>query len=360
MPIADTGQNDRINAAYGRGRQVLVDTIRKDFGVVVNNYVEVDFHGFKDLVDALGGVPMYFDTAMRDSNTGLNIQQPGCVTLSGDQALAFARSRHLEFKDGRGRWQDDPTGDLGRITRQQIFVRTALHKALSLGLITNPKTFFDLLSVATNSVTLDQTIDRSDLNDLRVRFQKLDPSTIESYSLPATDHTTNGGAAVLLLQQAEAQPILDVFRGKDPGSLAESAVSVNVLNGTGMPGQARDVGQALTAVGFAVGPAGNTGAGPTTVIKYAPGSEQAADLLARHLTTPATQAADPTLAANHLTLVTGTDFTTVMQTPRAPTPTTAPSPSEPGSVPVTAPAPTTTTTTVIGITPGQPPPGVSC
>lgn len=360
VPIADTGQNDRINAAYGRGRQVLVDTIRKDFGVVVNNYVEVDFHGFKDLVDALGGVPMYFDTAMRDSNTGLNVQQPGCVTLSGDQALAFARSRHLEFKDGRGRWQDDPTGDLGRITRQQIFVRTALHKALSLGLITSPKTFFDLLSVATNSVTLDQTIDRSDLNDLRVRFQKLDPNTIESYSLPATDHTTNGGAAVLLLQQAEAQPILDVFRGKDPGSLAESAVSVNVLNGTGMPGQARDVGQALTAVGFAVGPAGNTGAGPTTVIKYAPGSEQAADLLARHLTTPATQAADPALAANHLTLVTGTDFTTVMQTPRAPTPTTAPSPSAPGSVPVTAPAPTTTTTTLIGITPGQPPPGVSC
>jgi hypothetical protein len=82
--------------------------------------------------------------------------------------------------------------------------------------------------------------------------------------------------------------------------------------------------------------------------------------LARHLTTPATQAADPALAANHLTLVTGTDFTTVMQTPRAPTPTTAPSPSAPGSVPVTAPAPTTTTTTLIGITPGQPPPGVSC
>jgi hypothetical protein len=135
---------------------------------------------------------------------------------------------------------------------------------------------------------------------------------------------------------------------------------VNVLNGTGMPGQARDVGQALTAVGFAVGPAGNTGAGPTTVIKYAPGSEQAADLLARHLTTPATQAADPALAENHLTLVTGTDFTTVMQTPRAPTPMTAPSPSAPGSVPVTAPAPTTTTTTLIGITPGQPPPGVSC
>ena len=50
IPMADTGQNDRINSAYGRGRQVLVDTIRKDFGVEVNNYIEVDFSGFKGLV----------------------------------------------------------------------------------------------------------------------------------------------------------------------------------------------------------------------------------------------------------------------------------------------------------------------
>src|SRR5262249_22881308 len=157
VPIADNGQNDRINAAYGRGRQVLVDTIRKDFGVVVNNYIEVDFRGFKDLVSALGGVPMYFDTAMRDSNTGLDIQQPGCVTLDGDQAVVLGRARHRELREAGGRGRDDPSGALGRIPRQQIFVRTAMHKALSLGAITNPKTFFDLLTVATNSVTLDQT-----------------------------------------------------------------------------------------------------------------------------------------------------------------------------------------------------------
>jgi LCP family protein required for cell wall assembly len=359
VPIADNGQNERINSAYGRGRQVLVDTIRKDFGVDVNNYIEVDFRGFKDLVSAIGGVPMYFDTAMRDSNSGLDITQPGCVTLDGDQALAFARSRHLEFKDARGRWQDDPTGDLGRITRQQIFVRTALHKALSVGLVTNPKTFFELLSAATNSVTIDQTLDRGDLNELRLRFQELNPDAIETYSLPVTDHMTNGGAAVLLLQQAEAQPILDVFRGKDPGTVSENAVSVSVLNGTGVAGQARDVGQALNAVGFSVGPAGNAAAVPTTVIKYAPGSEPAADLLARHLTTAAAAQPDPTLDPNHLTLVTGTDFTTVMQTARPPVTTPVSTPVD-GSATTTVPSSTTTSTTVVGITPGQPPPGVTC
>jgi anionic cell wall polymer biosynthesis LytR-Cps2A-Psr (LCP) family protein len=77
IPMADSGQNDRINSAYGRGRQVLVDTIRKDFGVEVNNYIEVDFSGFKGLVAALGGVPMYFDSPMRDTHTGLDVPEAG-------------------------------------------------------------------------------------------------------------------------------------------------------------------------------------------------------------------------------------------------------------------------------------------
>ena len=109
IPMADTGQNDRINAAYGRGRQVLVDTIRKDFGIEINNYIEVDFGGFKGLVDAIGGVPMYFSTPMRDTHTGLDIPEAGCVNLDPQQALDFARSRYLEYQDSRGRWQTDPS-----------------------------------------------------------------------------------------------------------------------------------------------------------------------------------------------------------------------------------------------------------
>jgi hypothetical protein len=74
------------------------------------------------------------------------------------------------------------------------------------------------------------------------------------------------------------------------------------------------------------------------------------------LSVPPTEAVDPTLGANHLTLVTGTDFTTVMQTARPAAPTATPTD---GSVTTTT-APTTTSTTVVGITPGQAPPGVSC
>jgi LCP family protein required for cell wall assembly len=362
IPMADTGQNDRINSAYGRGRQVLVDTIRKDFGVEVNNYIEVDFSGFKGLVDALGGVPMYFDTAMRDTHTGLDIESPGCVTLDPDQALAFARSRYLEYKDSKGRWQTDPTADLGRITRQQLFVRRALHKALSIG-ITDSGTFFRILGVAKDSVGLDQNLDRGDLLALVQRFKELQPSDIQTYALPVKGHTTAGGASVLLLDQGAAQPILDVFRGREPMALAEAGVDVDVFNGSGSPGQARDVRMALTAVGFSTGTAGNASSTAETVIKYAPGSESAADLLARHLTSPAALVVDPTLAANHLSLVTGTDFTTVMQAPRAPadSTTTTTEPPADGATPAdSAPSSTETSTTVIGKVPGEAPAGVDC
>jgi LCP family protein required for cell wall assembly len=359
LPMADTGQNDRINSAYGRGRQVLVDTIRKDFGVEVNNYIEVDFAGFKGLVDAIGGVPMYFDRPMRDTHPGLDIPAAGCVNLDPNQALAFARSRYLEFRNARGYWEGDGTSDLGRITRQQFFVRKALKKAFSIG-ITDLGTFTRLLNVAKDSVTIDQTIDRGDLFNLVQRFKELQPSDIESYSLPVTNHTTNGGASVLLLNQAAAQPVLDVFRGIDPAQLTESQVSVQVFNGSGVAGQARDLRLALTAVGFVVGAAGNGPASDETVIQYAPGSEGAADLLARHLSAAAVLVVDPTLTANQLAVVTGKTFTTVMQTARPPGTTTTTVPDSTAKPADSAPATTTTSTTVVGIVPGEAPAGVAC
>jgi LCP family protein required for cell wall assembly len=367
IPMADTGQNDRINSAYGRGRQVLVDTIRKDFGVEVNNYIEIDFAGFKGLVEAIGGVPMYFDKPLRDTNSGLDIPQAGCVNLDPDQALAFARSRYLEFKDSRGRWEGDGTSDLGRITRQQFFVRKALSKAFSIG-ITDFGTFTRLLNVAKDSVTIDQTIDRGDLFALVQRFKELQPGDIESYSIPVTNYTTNGGASVLLMDKTAAQPALDVFRGRDPSQpspLAENQVSVQVFNGSGTVGQARDVRTALQAVGFSVGAANNAPASDQTVIQYAPGSEAAADLLARHLTSPSVLVEDKSLGRNSLALVTGKDFTTVMQTPRpaetttTTVPATDPSPTPADSAPSTT-VPSTTTTTVVGVVPGEAPPGINC
>src|SRR4029077_11443630 len=131
VSIAGTGSNERINTAYSvnDGPQRLIDTLRQDFGITINHYVELDFKSFKGIVDAVGGVPMSFQTPMRDRNSGLYVDTAGCTTLDGDQALAFARSRHLEYMDSKLKWVSDPSADLGRINRQQVFLQHVIDQA---------------------------------------------------------------------------------------------------------------------------------------------------------------------------------------------------------------------------------------
>ena len=108
---------------------------------------------------AIGGVAVYFSEPVRDDYSGLHVEEPGCVNLDGQQALAFVRARHLEYQDeDSGRWRTDPSGDLGRMTRQQEFIRKAITKAVSKGL-TNPATLNDLVGVGVDHVGLDPSLD---------------------------------------------------------------------------------------------------------------------------------------------------------------------------------------------------------
>lgn len=366
VTIADTGRQQRINTAYGRGRQVLIDTIQQDFGIPINHYVEVDFTGFQRMVSALGGVPIYLDTTYRDVHSGLAAIGPGCVTLDGEQALSFARSRHLQYRDG-GSWRTDPTGDLGRITRQQFFIRSAIDQALSLDL-GDVLTLNRLLDVGVDSVGVDANLSNDDLRDLVNRFRSFDPNGIRSFALPVTGFRTSGGASVLDLDEDLAQPIFNVFRGLAPGEVTAGEVAVRVQNGTGAAHQAADTATALDAVGFNAEVAGDAPAQATTTVRYATGSGFAAALVASHLTSRAVLVLDDALDPGEVVLITGTDFTTVMRQPWPEgvvaiptTTTTAPSTTAPGA-PATSTTvpPSTTTTRPIGEAPGQTPPGVVC
>ena len=85
--------------------------------------------GFRKIVDAIGTIPISFPAPAQDAFSGLHVSRAGCVRLSGQDALAYVRSRYYEsFLNGR--WQSDPRSDLGRIQRQQYFLRTLAHEAL--------------------------------------------------------------------------------------------------------------------------------------------------------------------------------------------------------------------------------------
>ncbi|MDX6233527.1 MAG: hypothetical protein QOH68_2551, partial [Nocardioidaceae bacterium] len=109
VPIAGTRGNQRINVAIQEGGpEALIQTVQDYLSIPIAHYLQVDFAGFQDLVGAVDGVPVYFPYPARDRKTGLNVTEPGCVTLDGVQALAYARSRAYQFFQG-GRWRTDPT-----------------------------------------------------------------------------------------------------------------------------------------------------------------------------------------------------------------------------------------------------------
>jgi polyisoprenyl-teichoic acid--peptidoglycan teichoic acid transferase len=210
------GGKGRINTALALGGpERLIETIKQDFGIPINHYAMVDFHGFEALVSSVGGVPVYFNYPSRDENTGLFQYEPGCVTLDGDQALAYVRSRHFEIqRTANGKWQEDPSSDFGRINRQQQFIKAALRKAVAKG-VRNPFVLKDLVGIAQKNVTLDTEFSIQDLVDLGQQFRDFDPDQLVSYTPPANGRMV-GAMSVLILDDAGSQPIFDVFRGVSP------------------------------------------------------------------------------------------------------------------------------------------------
>lgn len=393
VTYADGHGRGKINAAFSISPQVLTDTISQTFGISIHHFVQVDFVGFQKLVDAVGGVPIYFDTPMRDRNTGLNIRRPGCVKLHGSQALAFARSRHLQYQTPSGQWLNDNANDYGRIKRQQFLLRHAIHEIRSEGYVADPRELDHLASAFVDTVRVDQGFGLGTLKDLADRFKSFDPSHLKTYTLPAERwYPAPDGSDALKIDEPEAQSILNHFRSKPETKAGETTTSVEVLNGSGQSGQAANVAGALQQVGFRVVGTGNASmlglarVRSHTQVRYAPSDAARADLVARHLAVSPQMVADPNVSAGQVELVTGTDFTMVEARPKPPAPaaaasdTVAPGPgasngsanggSNPSSgagatgaqaASVPSSSSTTTSTTVFGrVPPDTAPPGRRC
>jgi LCP family protein required for cell wall assembly len=208
IQIAGTGSANRINSAYSKGTDVLAATITQELGIPIHHVVDVDFEGFKDLVDAAGGTTICFEHQTRDKNTGLD-QPPGCHNLDGLQALQYARSRYFEeFRDGQ--WQTDPTADLGRIVRQQNFLQQTADATVQR-LASDPFLASELISAGSAAVRMDPGLDPiAAAGTLRKAFS----TGLVKYQLPV-EGVTRDGNAVLELGDG-AQPILDYFRGIAP------------------------------------------------------------------------------------------------------------------------------------------------
>ena len=175
VKIAGTTREARINSAFdSKDPSRLIRTIADNFDVPIDHYVNVNLCAFKEIVDSVGGVKVPFTHRTKDEQVGFREVGPGCVELRGSQALAYVRSRsgYRYFDETNQQWLSDPTGDIGRIARQQDFLRRAMQRALDRG-TTNPATANALLNVALSRVITDDRLTPRDLLSLAQAMRKL-------------------------------------------------------------------------------------------------------------------------------------------------------------------------------------------
>ncbi|MCF2705946.1 LCP family protein [Arcanobacterium haemolyticum] len=172
-----------FNAAFAYGGQggsvataaaCSMKTVEQLTGIRLDGYVVVNFAAFQQIVDALGGVPMYFDEDMTDENSGLNVAA-GCRLLGGQQALALARARY-QLGDG---------SDISRIGRQQELVTAMVQEILNLNLLTNLPKMYQVLDAGTQSLSTSQGLgDITTLVGLANSLRAIDTSKIHFITMP--------------------------------------------------------------------------------------------------------------------------------------------------------------------------------
>lgn len=273
----------RLNSALALGGpDLLVETIEGYSGIQIDHYVQVNIAGFLEVVDVLGGVEICLEEPLQDRYAGADIPA-GCGVLGGPEAAAFVRAR-----------KSDPRGDLGRIERQQTFIRAAMREVVSAGTLVNPLRVKRLIDAVAASVVTDDGLGTSRMFRVAWSLKGLEPDDVESVTVPAESEEIDGTSYVVAKPE-EAESIFQAVRagtavpggeGADavatPSDLVPSDIQVTVLNGTGVSGLAARAKESLEERGFVVTGIGNAERQDLadTVVRYGPGDEAGARLVA--------------------------------------------------------------------------------
>ncbi|MBR5951183.1 MAG: LCP family protein [Actinomycetaceae bacterium] len=178
-------RNTQFNWAFSRGGETgdvasaaacAIKTTERLTGLTINGYIVVNFAAFQDIVNALGGVPMYFDKEVKDPMSGLHVLE-GCRLLDGEQALAFARARK-NIGDG---------SDTGRIGRQQELVAAMFREVLDMNLLTDSYNLYRTLDAGTQSLSTSKGLgDLTTLVGLLYSLRSIDMENIHFITMPYT------------------------------------------------------------------------------------------------------------------------------------------------------------------------------
>ena len=314
VPISGYGgEHQKINSLLAfTGPQTLVQTVRDYFAIPIHHVIQVDFNGFLELFEIIGGLDLYIEFPIKDKKAHLSIEQTGCVSLTPEQGLGIVRSRTMQAFI-QEEWREvDSLSDLDRMDRQQDFLILALQQAFDSG-FRDPGKIRNVIEDVFRGgyLTLDDRMTPEDMIDLAKRFSGFDANALNRYTLP-TFFDWDGPYSILRLYEAEAQITLDVFRGDQ----SEKSFGIALLNGTGITGEAKRISNDLVAAGFRVAETGNA---PSfdfelTTIYFDASQKDSARLLQSHLLSGAELIQRDTQTDKGIEMVFGRDYSGVSDT----------------------------------------------
>jgi LCP family protein required for cell wall assembly len=263
MPAGSpVGPYQKMDAALNDGAQGpdnLVNAVQEDLGIPINHFVELNFNGFINSVNALGGINVYFPDPVFDADSLLYIPTAGCHHLNGFYALTLVRARHLQYDppgdtEPRQDWPYDPESDLARIMRTHTFIKIVADTAKSKGK-TDPATAVSFLSAVVKQMTVDTGL-KNQLLRLVLHYRDINVAAVPETTLSVSgvnDYYYGGygmGDVLFPVQPADN----NVIKAWDPAAFPKPVApkSVSVVSITGSFGSALAAGQALASHGLKV------------------------------------------------------------------------------------------------------------
>ena len=202
----------KINAAYNVGPQLVINMLKQDFNLNINHFIAVNFKSFQGVVNAIGSVHVYVPYQARDTETGLYTPVPGCETFTGADALAYVRSRELQYySPSQGEWLSAyAVPDIDRIAAQQQFIKTLAGLAVKSSL-SNPLTANAVVNRVLENLTIDSGLSKDDVLSLVDAFRSVNPNNtgqVQFATLPVAEGGQQDGQDVLYAAEPQADALL--------------------------------------------------------------------------------------------------------------------------------------------------------
>lgn len=289
------------------GAKNLIATVQDLTGATIDHYAEVNLLGFYDITNAIGGIDVCLNKAVKDKYSGANFPA-GPQNLAGTAALAFVRQRH-----------GLPNGDLDRIVRQQVFMSGMAKKVFSQDMLTPGSDTLDNLQAAIQkSVVLDKNWN---VVQFAQQMMGITGGSVEFKTIPtgSIDLKTRSDGSAVEVNPSDVQAFVSSLLGEeDKKGTSETSspddassnenITVNVRNATGRSGLASSVAEVLTGGGFVTGEVGNATARSTTVVRFAAGEQASGDRVASALGGNVQVEEDANLPAGSVTVLLGRDY----------------------------------------------------